>query len=46
MEQCKTINRLRVVLAETNKTNRWLAETIGKNEQLSHGGAQIDLNHQ
>lgn len=32
MEQCKTINRLRVVLAETNKTNRWLAEAIGKNE--------------
>lgn len=32
MEQCKTINRLRVVLAEKNKTNRWLAEAIGKNE--------------
>lgn len=32
MEQGKTINRLRVVLAEKNKTNRWLAEAIGKNE--------------
>ena len=26
------INRLKVVLAEKNKTNRWLAEAIGKNE--------------
>lgn len=26
------INRLRVVLAERNKTNRWLADIIGKNE--------------
>lgn len=32
MEEEKTINRLRVVLAENNKTNRWLAEAIGKNE--------------
>ncbi len=26
------INRLKVVLAEKRKTNRWLAEQIGKNE--------------
>lgn len=26
------VNRLKVVLAEKNKTNRWLAEAIGKNE--------------
>lgn len=32
MKQEETINRLRVVLAEKNKTNRWLAEAIGKNE--------------
>lgn len=32
MEEEKTINRLRVVLAEKNKTNRWLAEAIDKNE--------------
>lgn len=32
MEECKTLNRLKVVLAEKNKTNRWLAEAIGKNE--------------
>jgi transcriptional regulator with XRE-family HTH domain len=28
----KAINRLKVVLAEQNKTNKWLAETINKNE--------------
>lgn len=32
MKQEKTINRLKVVLAEKNKTNRWLAEAIDKNE--------------
>lgn len=26
------INRLKVVLAEKNKTNKWLAEEIGKSE--------------
>ncbi|MEL7601285.1 MAG: helix-turn-helix transcriptional regulator [Proteiniphilum sp.] len=28
----KQINRLKVVLAEQNKTGKWLAETLGKNE--------------
>ena len=28
----KSINRLKVVLAERRKTNKWLAESIGKNE--------------
>lgn len=28
----KMINRIKVVLAENNKTNKWLAETIGKSE--------------
>lgn len=32
MKQEEAINRLRVVLAEKSKTNRWLAEAIGKNE--------------
>ena len=27
-----SLNRLRVVLAEHNKTNRWLAEQLGKSE--------------
>jgi len=27
-----TLNRIRVVLAEQEKTNRWLAEKIGKTE--------------
>lgn len=26
------INRIKVVLAENKKTNRWLAESLGKNE--------------
>lgn len=28
----KQINRLKVVLAETGKTNKWLAEQLNKNE--------------
>ena len=28
----KNINRLKVVLAEKNRTNRWLASQLGKNE--------------
>ncbi len=32
MPEKKIINRIKVVLAEQNKTNRWLAEMIGKNE--------------
>lgn len=26
------INKIKIVLAEKNKTNKWLAETLGKNE--------------
>lgn len=32
MRARKTINRLKVVLAEQERTNRWLAKAIGKNE--------------
>ncbi|MCF2873348.1 MULTISPECIES: helix-turn-helix transcriptional regulator [unclassified Tenacibaculum] len=28
----KAINRLKVVLAEQNRTNKWLAEKLAKNE--------------
>lgn len=28
----KNINRLKIVLAEKNRTNRWLAAQLGKNE--------------
>lgn len=28
----QSINRIRVALAEQNKTNRWLAEQMGKSE--------------
>lgn len=27
----KPLNRIKAVLAEENKTNKWLAETLGKN---------------
>ena len=26
------INRIKIILAEKSKTNKWLAETLGKNE--------------
>ncbi len=32
MSDKKMINRLKVVLAEKNKTNKWLAEAIGRSE--------------
>lgn len=32
MQEKFNINRLNVVLAENNKTNKWLAEQIGKSE--------------
>ena len=31
-EKTGTLNRIRVVLAEQEKTNRWLAEQLGKTE--------------
>ena len=30
----KNINRIKVVLAEKNKTNKWLAEQIGKDQAI------------
>lgn len=30
--EAQPINRIRIALAEQNKTNRWLAERIGKSE--------------
>lgn len=32
MEDRKDINRLKVVLAEKKRTNKWLAETLGKDQ--------------
>lgn len=32
MQDAKPINRIKVVLVEQNRTGKWLAETIGKNE--------------
>lgn len=34
----KDINRLKVVLAEKKKTNKWLAEQLGKTPQLFQNG--------
>lgn len=31
-QKTETLNRIRVVLAEQEKTNRWLAEQLGKTE--------------
>ena len=37
IEKNESLNRLRVVLAEQDKTNRWLAEQLGKTEHtISH----------
>lgn len=32
MAEKKDINRLKVVLAEKKRTNKWLAETLGKDQ--------------
>lgn len=32
MERSKNINRLKAVLAEQNKTSKWLAEELGKEQ--------------
>ena len=34
----KDMNRLKVVLAETKRTNRWLAEQLGKNQVTASKG--------
>ena len=39
----KEINRIKVVLAEKNRTSKWLAEQLNKDPAT---GAQIVLNHQ
>jgi hypothetical protein len=31
----KQINRLKVVLVEQNRTGKWLAEALGKNEAIA-----------
>ena len=33
--EIERINRLKIVLAEKNRTGKWLAEQIGKNEATS-----------
>ena len=38
----KMINRLKVVLAEKNRTGKWLAQQLGKNEATVRRTAQIE----
>lgn len=40
------MNRIKVTLVEKQKTNRWLAEQMGKSENTIRGGVLINLNHQ
>lgn len=40
----KDINRLKVVLAEKKRTNKWLAEQLGKIPQLFLSGVQTVVN--
>lgn len=40
----KDINRLKVVLAEKKRTNKWLAEQLGKDPGTVSNGAQIPCN--
>lgn len=38
------LNRLKVVLAEKGRSNKWLAEELGKGKRLFQNGAQILAN--
>lgn len=40
MEEKRDINRLKVVLAEKKRTNKWLAEQLGKDQATVSNGAQ------
>ena len=40
MAKEKDFNRLKVVLAEKKKTNKWLAEQLGKDLQLLANGVR------
>lgn len=45
MENTKDLNRLKVILAEKKRTNKWLAEQLGCNPATISNGVQIQLNH-
>ena len=40
MEEKRDINRLKVVLAEKKRTNKWLAEQLGKSYNMVNSYAQ------
>lgn len=41
MPENKDINRLKVVLAEKKRTNKWLSEQLGKDQATVSNGAPI-----
>ena len=40
----KDINRIKVVLVDKKKTNKWLAEQLGKDQTTYLSGVQTPLN--
>lgn len=44
MEATKDINRIKVVLVEKKRTNKWLAEQLGKTRQLFQNGVPTHRN--
>lgn len=40
----KNINRIKVVLVEKKKTNKWLADQIGKDQATVSNGVLTQLN--
>lgn len=42
----KDLNRIKVVLVEHKRTNKWLAEQLGKAPALSANGVRIHRNRQ
>lgn len=45
MEEARDLNRLKVILAEKKKTNKWLAEQLGCARLQSQNGVPILHNH-
>lgn len=44
MNEKPIINRIKVVLAEQRRTNKWLAKALGKDYARYLSGVQIQLN--
>lgn len=44
MAENKALNRIKVVLAEKGKSNKWLAEELGKGQATISNGVQMPHN--